>query len=173
MAESNENETQELPEGHPLAEAKVEAPKPGDELGPGGKKALAAEREARDEAEKTAKNLAARLKDYEDREKTEEQRRQEKFDELSTRASTAESERDRLLVIAEYEIPKDYQDLVQGATPDLLAKSAAKVRELIAKTAENAPTAASYVIPDEGTSPALALNGDGLEKAIKQALGIA
>lgn len=102
---------------------------------------------------------------------------------LSARAETAErtaSEKDRALLklqtIVDHGIPKDYQDLVHGDTPEALEASAKKVQSLIKANAEASVTpqqAASFVIPDEGGSPNLALNGDGIEAALKNALGIA
>ena len=81
-----------------------------------------------------------------------------------------ESEKARLSVIAKHGIPEDFQDLVQGNDAESLSASAEKVRALIEKSNVQA---SSYVVPAEGGAPALALNGDGIESALKNALGIA
>ena len=72
-------------------------------------------------------------------------------------------------MIAKHGIPEEFQDLVQGSDAESLSASAEKVRALIEKTNVQK---ASYVVPAEGGAPALALNGDGIESALKNALGI-
>lgn len=131
-------------------------------------KAEARKWEARAKENNTA---ASKLAEIEEASKTEAQK-------LAERANAAEqtaSEKDRALlklqVIVDHEIPKDYQDLVHGTTKEELEASAAKVKSLIPATTEP-PQSASFVIPDEGNSPHLALNGDGLESALKNALNI-
>lgn len=151
------------PVTEPAADAK-------SELGEGGVAALKAERDARKAAEKVANELAAKVKEFEDRDKSEAEKLQEQLNDLSTRASAAERENARLSVIAKHQIPADYQDLIQGADEATLEASAAKVRALVDATAPK--DRASLVIPDEGGHPNLALNGDGLEAALKKALGI-
>ena len=114
---------------------------------------------------------ASKLAAIEEASKTEAQK-------LAERAENAErtaSEKDRALlklqVIVDHGIPKDYQDLVHGDTQEALVASAAKVKALIPSNVEP-PNAATFVIPDEGGSPNLALNGDGIESALRKALGI-
>jgi len=148
----------------------VDGAKPSDELGEKGVSALKAEREARRALEKERNDLAAKVKEFTDRDKSESERMQEQLQELTQRATQAEREKARLAVIAEHQIPKDYQDLVQGADEDSLVASATKVAALIAAT--SSPDRATLVIPDEGGHPNLALNGDGIESALKKALGI-
>lgn len=147
----------------------VEGAKP-DDLGEAGLKALKTERESRKAAERERDEFAAKVKEFEDQKKSDSEKLQEQLAALTERATKAERERSRALVIATHQIPADYQDLVQGDDEDALAASAAKVRTLI----DSKPSAdrATLVIPDEGGSPALALNGDGLEAALKKALGI-
>lgn len=57
-------------------------PKGGDELGEGGKKALTAEREARKAAEKAHADAQARIKELEDSTKSDEDKRNERFQQL-------------------------------------------------------------------------------------------
>lgn len=147
------------------------APDATSELGENGVKALAAERDARKAAEKAANELAAKVKQFEDRDKSESDKLQEQLQELTSRAAKAERENARLAAIAKHQIPADYHDLIQGDDEAALEASAAKVETLLAVSAS--PTdRASYVIPDEGGHPRLALNGDGIESALKNALGI-
>jgi hypothetical protein len=118
-------------------------------------------------------DAAAKLAEIEESQKTEAQKLQEQLTALQERATTAERDKERLSVIAKHGIPEEYHDLVHGTDADSLSASAAKVKALITSTA-GAQTAqsASFVIPDEGGSPNLALNGDGIEAALKNALGI-
>lgn len=114
--------------------------------------------------------LAKKAQELEDSAKSDLQRLQEKFDAASSRVSALEVERNRLAVIAKNQIPEDFQDLVQGNDEASLSASAEKVRALIEKS--NAQKS-GYVVPVEGGAPALSLNGDGIESALKNALGIA
>lgn len=140
------------------------------ELGEGGVKALNAEREARKAAEKAANELAAKVKEFEDRDKSETEKLQAQLSELAERATKAERESARLAVIAKHQIPADYHDLIRGDSDGELEATASKVAALLVAPA---PTdRASFVIPDEGGHPNLALNGDGIESALKNALGI-
>lgn len=117
------------------------------------------------------KARASKFDELEESRKSEAQRLQEQLTTLQERAATAERDRERLAVIAKHGIPEDFHDLVHGSTPEALEASAAKVKTLIAATAQP-EQAASFVIPGEGGSPNLALNGDGIEAALKNALGI-
>lgn len=160
-----------MPENEPAA-VEVEGATPEvAELGEKGVAALKAERAARKSAEKALDDLAAKVKAFEDRDKSEGEKLKEQLAELSGRAAKAERENARLAVIAKHQVPEEYHDLVWGDDEEALAASAQKVRSLIDSTATK--DRASFVIPDEGGSPALALNGDGLEAALKKALGIA
>lgn len=162
-----------MPEIDPAVESEVvdEGAKPDDDLGEKGVEALRKEREARKAAEKALNDLAAKVKAFEDRDKTESEKLQEQLSELTSRASKAERENARLAVIAEYGIPKDYQDLIQGDDAESMTAVAAKVQALVAATS-TPNDRASLVIPSEGGSPAHALNSDGLESALKSVLGI-
>ena len=117
-------------------------------------------------------SAAQKLAEIEESKKSETQKLQEQLAQFQERAAAAERDRERLAVIAKHGIPEEYHDLVHGSDPESLAASAAKVQALI--TANTAPqTEASFVIPSEGSSPSLALNGDGIESALRKALGIA
>lgn len=113
--------------------------------------------------------LAKKAQELEDAAKSDLQKLQEKFEAEASRANLLEAEKERLEAIAGHQIPKEYQDLVQGKDADSLSASAEKVRALIEKSNDQKP---SYVVAAEGGAPALALNGDGIESALKNALGI-
>lgn len=131
-------------------------------------KAKARDWEKRAKENKTAADELAQIKESQ---KTETQRLQDQLAEFQRKAETAERDRERLSIIAKHAIPADYHDLVQGADSEALEASAAKVKSLIEANATPSNTA-SFVIPDEGGNPNLALNGDGIEAALKNALGI-
>lgn len=124
--------------------------------------------EARAKANKAA---ADKLTELEESKKSETQKLQEQLAQFQERASQAERDRERLSVIAKHGIPEEYHDLVHGTDADSLEASAAKVKALIASNAAPAQEA-TFIIPSEGGSPNLALNGDGIESALKNALGI-
>jgi len=117
-------------------------------------------------------SAASKLAEIEESKKSETQKLQEQLSTLQERAATAERDRERLVVIAKHGIPADFHDLVHGSDAESLEASAAKVKSLITTSAQP-ELAASFVIPDEGGSPSLALNGDGIESALRKALGIA
>ena len=116
---------------------------------------------------------AQKLAEIEESKKSETQKLQEQLTTLQDRAATAERDKERLAVIAKHGIPEDYHDLVHGSDAESLAASAAKVKALITANTPAQQNEASFVIPSEGNSPSLALNGDGIESALRKALGIA
>jgi len=118
-------------------------------------------------------DAAQKLAEIEESQKTEAQKLQEQLTALQNRAATAERDKERLSVIAKHGIPEEYHDLVHGTDAESLAASAAKVKALITANAPTQQNEASFVIPSEGSSPSLALNGDGIESALRKALGIA
>jgi hypothetical protein len=117
-------------------------------------------------------SAAQKLAEIEESKKSETQKLQEQLTALQERAAAAERDRERLAVIAKHGIPEEYHDLVHGSDAESLAASAAKVQALITANAP-AQSEAQFVIPSEGGSPSLALNGDGIESALRKALGIA
>lgn len=121
------------------------------------------------------KSKAEKFDQLEAEKLTETQRLQAQLDELSGKASAAEKANARLSVIAAEGIPAEYQDLVHGDTPEALSASAKKAKELIEKANASAQKpGVSYRVNLEGDgSDALALNGNGIEDALKKKLGIA
>ena len=120
---------------------------------------------------KANKDAADKLAQIEESKKSETQKLQEQIAQYEQRATQAERDRERLAVIAKHGIPEEYHDLVHGTDAESLSASAEKVKALITANAQP-KNEASFVIPSEGGSPALALNGDGLEASLKKALGI-
>lgn len=118
------------------------------------------------------KARAARLDEMEEASKSETQKLQEQLASLKEQATKGEHDRARLSAIASAGIPDEYHELVHGSDAESLNASALKVKALLgaAATPQNE---ASFVIPSEGGSPGLALNSDGIEAALKKALGIA
>lgn len=118
------------------------------------------------------KARAAKLDELEEASKSETQKLQEQLAALKEQATRSEHDRARLAAIASAGIPEEFQDLVHGSDPESLNASALKVKALMASTAPQ-QNEASFVIPSEGNSPSLALNSDGIESALRKALGIA
>lgn len=148
-----------------VATTEAEAP-----LGDNGLKALKAERERAAAEKSRADDLARKLQEFEDRDKSEEQKRQEERDRLAREVASLTADRARLAVIAKHQIPEEYHDLIRGDDEASLESAAVKVAALVA--VKSSPDRATLVIPDEGGHPKLALNGDGIESALKKALGI-
>lgn len=148
-----------------VATTEAEAP-----LGDNGLKALKAERERAAAEKSRADDLARKLQEIEDRDKSEEQKRQEERDRLAREVASLTADRARLAVIAKHQIPEEYHDLIRGDDEASLESAAVKVAALVA--VKSSPDRATLVIPDEGGHPKLALNGDGIESALKKALGI-
>jgi len=136
-------------------------------LGAPGLAALKSEREAKAAAERRAADAEARLKAIEDKDKSEAERQAEAL--AAARAELAELTvaKTRAEVAAAKGVPVA---LLSGST---LEDIEAAADALIAFRGEQSPTdRATLVIPDEGGHPKLALNGDGIESALKKALGI-
>lgn len=121
------------------------------------------------------KAKAEKFEQVEAEKMTESQRLQAQLDELAGKAEKAERENARLAAIAEAGVPIEYQDLVHGNTPDEFKASARKARELVDKAmaAEQKPGVSYRVNLDGDGSETLALNGSGIEDALKKKLGIA
>lgn len=84
------------------------------DLGDAGKRALAAERSARKAAEKAATEAAAKVKEYEDAQKSEGERLTARAEAAEARAAKAEAAALRAQIVSESGIPADLADLVTG-----------------------------------------------------------
>lgn len=119
---------------------------------------------------KTNKDAASRLSEIEEASKTEAQKLSERAEAAEKELASAKADALRLSVIAKHSIPEDYHDFIVGDSAEDLEAKAEKVQRLI--EASSVTPTRHAAIPGEGTAPAVALNGDGIEAALKNALGI-
>lgn len=101
-----------------------------EKLGEGGIKALKAEREAREAAEKELAEFRAEKQKAADAELSEVQRAQKERDDQAAENATLKATNARLAALAEHPVPKDYQDLVTGTDEASYLASAKKLSEL-------------------------------------------
>lgn len=120
--------------------------------------------EARAKANSTA---AEKLQALEDEQKSELEKAQEKANQALKDAEDAKREAARFHIAATHKISDDYFDLLTGGTEDELTAQAEKISTLITSTTNTAS-----FIPGSAEQDAVALNGDGIENALKNALGI-
>lgn len=144
-------------------------------LGDGGKKALDAERRARNSAEREAKQLKARLDEIEAATLSKEEKAHKLAAEAEARAAAAEASAMRYKVAAKEGITDEDAELfLTGADEATLLKQATRLGELIKQVTELSKKPAGLHVPAEGRNPgAPALNGDDLEQSLRRKLGIA
>ena len=111
------------------------------------------------------KAKAEKLAEFEESQKSEAQKAQERLEAAEKRAAELELKATRAEVAAAKGVPAE---LLTGSTQEELEASA---DALIAFRGE-VKQPALQPIPGEGTMGALPLNGDGIESALKNALGI-
>lgn len=121
------------------------------------------------------KSKASKFDELSEAQKSEVQKALDRAVAAESELQASKSESLRLSVIAKHQIPEEYQGLIVGSTEEELTERASKVAALLAVQTEEKPvqTIRELVIPGEGRSPATALNGDGIEAALRQKLGIA
>lgn len=95
------------------------------------KAALVKEREAAKEARKQAEDLAAKVREFEDRDKTETQKLEDRATKAEDRASTAEFRADRLEVALAKKLPVDLALRLQGKDKKELEEDADRLLELV------------------------------------------
>lgn len=115
-------------------------PTPDAELGEGGKKALDAERAARKAAQKAASDALAKVKEYEDRDKSELERLAEQAAQAKAEADNARVEMMRLKIAANSKLPEEFHEFLTGTDEETVSAQAQKL-------------AAAMVTP-EGRTPA-------------------
>lgn len=116
-----------------------------------------------------AASYRVKLKEYEDRDKSELEKLTERAETAEAQLQKSELEKARLAAAAKHGIGEDHLDFLNGTTAEALDAQAEKLSKIIATPA--APQ--RVVIGGEQGEPApLALNGDGIEDALKRALGI-
>lgn len=148
----------------PVAEVTPET----QELGDAGKKAIAAERDARKAAEKANAELTARLKEFEDSKLSELELAKRTADESATELARLRTENVRTSVALSKGVPAD---LVEFLTGDTEEEVAAKADLLLARLGTPGIPKPD---PSQGSKgpQALALNGDPLLADLKSKLGI-
>lgn len=114
----------------------TEAPATG-ELGDAGKKAIEAERRARRAAEKQVADLDARLKEFEDRDKTESTRAIERAEAAERAAAAAEARATRLEIAAEKGLTPAQAKRLVGETREELEADADELLETFKPAASN------------------------------------
>jgi len=154
------------PTAETKAPAEVEAPE-SQELGDGGKKALQAERDARKTAERTAAELTAKLKQFEDANLSELERTKKAAEESAAELAKLRTENVRNKVALDKGIPAD---LVEFLTGDTEGDIAAKADLLLARL--NTPGTPKPDPSQGAKGDGAALNGDPLLDTIKNKLGL-
>lgn len=135
----------------PITPAEVPAPegaKPDEPLGEPGLAALKSEREARAAAEKQAKDALAKVKAFEDAQKTEAEKQAERFAEIERENAELKSAKTRADIAAS-----------KGLTADLIAGPASGSEEDLAAYADaliawkGDPQPQKLIVPNEGKVP--------------------
>lgn len=142
----------------------TEVAKTDEPLGAPGLAALKSEREAKAAAEKRAAEAEARIKEFEDAQKSEAEKQAERIAQIERENAELKSAKTRAEVAAAKGVPAV---LLTGSTQEEFEASA---DALIAFKGTQEPQ--KLIVPSEGKSPDLPLNGDGLEQSLKKALGI-
>lgn len=109
-----------------------------------------------------------KLKGFEDAQKTELQRATDDADAARKEASEARANEARFRVAIAHGIAEDHLEFLTGTTEEELEAQAVKLSALIAT---NTPAPRS-VVPGDVEKTELALNGSGIENALRSALGI-
>lgn len=106
-----------------------------EQLGDGGKRALNSERQARRDAEKKLTDMASRLQQYEDRDKTELQKALERAEAAEKGVSSMRVANARLMAAAVHNLPPDLIDLLGGGTDEEIDARAKLLAEKLAAAA--------------------------------------
>lgn len=144
-------------------------------LQPQGAKALEEWKKRARDAERNAKQMDARLRELEDRDKTEAQRLTDQLTSAVTRAEAAETLAARLRVAVAKGLPADLAERLRGTTEEELAADADTLLALLAPK-DTATAATPGPRPDmtQGGAPTASspLNGDPLMRDVKAKLGL-
>ena len=148
--------------------AEVGAEPQGDpvELGDGGKKALEAERRRANALDKQLKAILAEREEAETAKLSELEQAKRAATEAATRLAEYERTTLRQKVALEKGLPASLVSRLQGDDEESLSTDADALLALL-----NAPTSPKPD-PSQGAKAALPLNGDGLEQALRNKLGI-
>lgn len=162
MSETAPEPVETAPEA--VAETPPETPA---DLGDNGQKALATERAARKAAEKSARELAAKVQAFEDASKSETEKAAARAEAAEKRASDAEAKVLRVEIADELAVPKELREFLTASDEDGLRAQAEKVLAAFnAAMAENGPRQPKPD-PSQGAKPS---NGPDLDRQIADAL---
>lgn len=150
MADENTAEAVEA------AETSTEQSDSGEVLGDGGKKALEAERKARADAEKAAKDFKAQLDALNDAKLTETERLQKQLDALTADYQAAQVEAARNRVAAEEQIPAGLVGYLTGTDEAAIRESAKVLKSAIAEASKPGTPAPD---PSQGAATGGAVGG--------------
>lgn len=153
MSETTDTSTTETQDESQPAAAATETPASEptptpDALGDGGKAALQAERKARRDAEKAAAEALAKVKEFEQRDMSAQEKLTQQVEELQARAAKAEADALRLRIAAETDLPADLHEFLVGSTEDELRSKAEKL-----KAATAAGSRRPQPDPSQGAKP--------------------
>lgn len=130
-----------VPPAAPAAATPSASPVTPDEsqLGDAGKAALQVERDARAAEKARADAAEAKLQEAENAKLSDIERAQKERDDQAAENATLKATNARLAALADYPVPKDYQDLVTGTDEASYLASAKKISELYARAEGKAP----------------------------------
>lgn len=136
-----------------------------DGLGESGLKALHAERDARKAAEAAAKELADRIAAYEDRDKTDQQRAEDRISQLSAELDA----RNAALAAAEFDAIRSSVAVAKGLPPELAARLQGEDRKSLEKDADALLSLVTTAKPDaRAPKPVTALGGSQANLSSKE-----
>jgi hypothetical protein len=124
--------------------------------------ALKAEREAAKAAKKTADDLAAKVKEFEDRDKSEQEKAEQRAVDAEKKAAEAEKTLLRLTVASKKKLPAELASRLQGETEEELKADADKLLKLV--KAENSTGF-------DGGARTSADSGEDMNSRIRRAAG--
>lgn len=124
-----------------------------DTLGDGGKAALQAERKARREAEKAAADALAKVKEFEQRDLSAQEKLAQQVQELEAKAARAEAEALRLRIAADTDLPADLHEFLVGSTEEELRAKAEKLKAATASGARRPQPDPSQGAKPDSTGP--------------------
>jgi hypothetical protein len=147
MADENGTTTNEGTEETASATDTAQHDDAGTDLGEAGQKALVAERKARAAAERQAKThqrqldeMAKRLKEYEDRDKSEADKLAEAKTAAEREAATAKRELMRYRVAAKKKLPAELANRLQGSTEEEMESDADNLLEVFGTQQRQTPS---------------------------------
>lgn len=168
MPETGENTT----ESTPSTEQGQQGATPADvaNLGDPGKKAIAAEREARKAAEDAARSLQAQLDEIKKSQMSDLEKAQAQAQEFQKAAETAAAEALRWRIAAKHGISDEDADTFLTGTDEATLTRQAERLSALNSTASSATPRPDRTQGGSGQPPAL--NSDGLEQALRDKLGV-